>query len=958
MLRPYRSSEQHVYVKPFNVDRKKRVMFVFGLPLVMFVALIGLGSDLKSFMPSSSGGMRNLMVQCIHNLYAENSQMAIDTPKPPQVSAASEVPSGMAICQEWIRREAQNTFQPLYTQEDDSNCLDWTAPHYRVLEILASSILDRVNGLSRYRHDCYRSRVWDEAVTGMDRTTVQQLLPVARMTPNQDYFNTSEFKTQCKVCLDQFDPTIEKSRVKAASYHHCFTWPSSIETHNYTDEILTEPGGLYGEKIVIPYNISRPNVSPISSVWKQIRNRLGYVAKIFSNVTDSPPDEHNTGVVIYIDPTSTGIAKEIYPNYFPADVTSITVLASNLCATAYLPTGQQCVTYAESLVSHFRTLYPTLTNTGFGGLSGIRFQMTPSSAGSWSRMIRAKLLICPPTSPNCLIPAGSKLIDPLAGFNTSSFVLETVDSGKAIDFFNMVGHGDRATIERLLPADVPASVPKPDIPQQLTSTGEAVAEEFTAVNQDLDSEGYSSGSAPEPALSQSEAAATSDADVYAEAAASLPTNAENPNIYFPETEEVPSLEYINAKIAAGEPVNLNYSEQNTTKRATDEMVLDKDFGMTTRAYDSAVASEQTALRIASEKRIKLEGQAAKAEELAQAAAGESPPSLEMEVYCPSVTEDGDPIIIDQGTVEIHKNDKVMVSDGAGTAIFANDNAYQKETIAIPRDPDTSLPYTHIYDPVTKQNITITGTNITINTANGITKRDPVGILFVDNLTDPYSATLVTEGGTGNLRAGDTQKKYTGTIISTGQNRAEDGSVVRHGRGYAIKQRLEPGQKRTIYGWWNGFYSSQSFSSSESGGSGYEGSYQHHARPGLSSSDDPNNGGSSDSRDIGREMDNGVQPKDMVRKLDSDPIPDDMKRHLEKYGVGIKVSHREYQQFGEKRVCQNNREKVLAVQRAMKEAAAQQQEMRQQAASEPVAATERRVEEVVADAAPERRQLSV
>ena len=75
--------------------------------------------------------------------------------------------------QEWIRREAQGTYQPLYTQEDDTVCMDWTSPHYRVMEILGSSILDRVNGLSRYRHDCYRSRTWDEGVTGYDRTTVR-----------------------------------------------------------------------------------------------------------------------------------------------------------------------------------------------------------------------------------------------------------------------------------------------------------------------------------------------------------------------------------------------------------------------------------------------------------------------------------------------------------------------------------------------------------------------------------------------------------------------------------------------------------------------------------------------------------------------------------------------------------------------------------------------------------------
>lgn len=308
----------------------------------------------------------------------------------------------------------------------------------------------------------------------------------------------------------------------------------------------------------------------------------------------------------------------------------------------------------------------------------------------------------------------------------------------------------------------------------------------------------------------------------------------------------------------------------------------------------------------------------------------------MEIYCPAITDDGYPISIEHGTVEITKNDKVMISDGVGTAIFAKDGL-NKETITIPRDPDTSLPYTHIYDPVTKQNITITGTNITINKGNGITQRDPIGILFVDNLTDPYSATLITEGGTGNLRAGNIQKKYTGTIISTGTNRADKGNVVRHGRGYAIQKYLEPGQKRTIYGWWNGFYSSQSLSSSESGGSGYEGSYSHHGRPGLSSSDEAGNGRSSDSRDIGREMDNGVQPKDMVR-------------HLER-GVSIKVNSDDYKRFGERRVCSNNKHKILQAQRRAREVAEQAKHAEGAAANkQPV------VESIVVDAPPERRQL--
>jgi hypothetical protein len=452
------------------------------------------------------------------------------------------------------------------------------------------------------------------------------MLPVARMTPNEALFNTTEFKTQCKICLDQFDPVIEVSRVKAVSFHHCFTWPSAMEGHNFTNGIVTEPG-LRGDKIIVPQNASRPNTVPLTSVFKSIRNRLGYVAKIFSNVTDSPPDEHLSGVVVYLDATSLGIAKEIYPTYFPPSVTSISVLASPLCATAYLPTGQLCTTYAQELVTYFQSVYTGLTTTGFHGLNGIQFQMAASSAGLWSRMIRAKRLVCPPNSPNCLFPAASKLIDPIAGFDTYAYVLESPTGGQAIDFFNMVGHGDRATVERLAAADIPAIVAKPIIPQLYTSTGEAVAPEFSDVNKNLDAEGFKPGQIPPAAMSQTSAAQASDSSIATAASSVLPSIAANPNTYVPKTEVVPDAAYVADKLAKGEPINLNYSKENTTQRATDEMVLDVDYSMVTRAFTPTVATEQLALRKASEARIKMMTQAAKAEELAAVEAGDAPPNL-------------------------------------------------------------------------------------------------------------------------------------------------------------------------------------------------------------------------------------------------------------------------------------------------------------------------------------------
>lgn len=283
------------------------------------------------------------------------------------------------------------------------------------------------------------------------------------------------------------------------------------------------------------------------------------------------------------------------------------------------------------------------------------------------------------------------------------------------------------------------------------------------------------------------------------------------------------------------------------------------------------------------------------------------PSTEMEIFCPLVTDAGYEVTYDRGTVEIAKNTEVVVSDGAGTAVFDKSDMERHE-VTNERD-DEGLPYTEVYDPTARKMVRINGTDISINSeGNGIVKRDPTGILWVDNTTTPYQATLVTEGSTGNLenrRMGDIHTEYTGTIIQTGQNRVDKGDVVRHGRGYAVQYTPEIGSRRTIYGWWNGFYSSKSASSSESGGSGYQGTYAHHYRPSeqLSSSEE---GGTSDSRDIGIEVQNGQaynETQEMIRPV----------RRLDEK-VSIKVPVEEFRRFGEERVCENNRQKVVEQQR--------------------------------------------
>jgi hypothetical protein len=81
----------------------------------------------------------------------------------------------------------------------------------------------------------------------------------------------------------------------------------------------------------------------------------------------------------------------------------------------------------------------------------------------------------------------------------------------------------------------------------------------------------------------------------------------------------------------------------------------------------------------------------------------------------------------------------------------------------------------------------------------------------------------------------------------------------------------------------------------------------------------------------------------------------MVRHLESGGVAIKVNADEYRRFGERRVCANNKNKVIQAQERARKLAdrAKQQEALSAGANNH---QQPAVESIVADAAPERRQL--
>jgi len=897
MLRPYAGDVATPSRPSPKGMKQRRALVVLGLPLMV---ILGLVSPMDLF---SSGGLRKLAVKCVHNVYALDKQMALDMPNPPAIDALLEIPSYISICKDWVQR-ASGEQNPVFTVEDDSVCMDWTSPHERLLEIISSSILDRVNGKSRYRHDCYRTRQFDEAVIGMDRTTIQQVIPVARMDPHITMISSDDMKAQCKVCLANFEPEVEKAQFKAITSHHCFGFPQKWEGSTWDQSVTMT---IAGKTIVVPEEPVPPNVVPLSVVFKQVRNRLGYAAKIFSNVTDAPPQEHISGVVIYLDPTSKGVAKELYAPFFPAKVTSISVLSSPLCATAILATGQECLQYARDLVEYFKTIYPDLHHSGFHGLQGIQYQMVASTAGAFSRMILAKKLICPPATPSCLFPGMSKMIDLEAGFDTSAVIMECLGStncGKATAFYMNVGHGQRMSLELV---DIPPDMKRPlskDVVIPLASNGLKAAAQFKFVMvDDFKDEGYAKGKPPTKVkMARSVAGAISDDQILASIASlGLPNAAANPNVYVPLVEVPVDMVYVMAREVDDLPINLNYGTRGTDLRVMDELGLDcdTDFSFARRALSPEIFKAQIKLREASQKRIAAMVKKSKKVQMEDASNGHSFPGMEMEVYCPEVTADGYEIEIKDGTTRLTKNDRVIISDGAGTVVFDKDDLKEK-TVMLPRDAKGGqIPVTFIYDPVTKKNITIAGKNITINKSDGTIGKASIGMLLIDNQTSTYTATLVTEGASGNLHIGETQKIYSGTVISTGMNRADPGSVVRKGNAYAIQEDPFPGEKRSgmspQQNTWDEFNSRDSiYSTAETG-----------------------------VRDLDRDIVNRKQPKELSKEDQytydaKSPDPPAIRRQLLQNdmsrGVPILIDKNDYN-FGNpdeiSRVCNQHKDKVIA-----------------------------------------------
>jgi hypothetical protein len=90
---------------------------------------------------------------------------------------------------------------------------------------------------------------------------------------------------------------------------------------------------------------------------------------------------------------------EVYDRVIPSGVTSIQIFASSSCAVDYVGGNTDCIQHGRKLKSYFVQSRPR---------TYVRYDVVGSTAASFTRMIQSRILVCPPGTVMCLLPALGK----------------------------------------------------------------------------------------------------------------------------------------------------------------------------------------------------------------------------------------------------------------------------------------------------------------------------------------------------------------------------------------------------------------------------------------------------------------------------------------------------------------------------------------------------------------------
>eukprot|EP00559_Dactyliosolen_fragilissimus_P002329 CAMPEP_0184860998 /NCGR_PEP_ID=MMETSP0580-20130426/5784_1 /TAXON_ID=1118495 /ORGANISM="Dactyliosolen fragilissimus" /LENGTH=943 /DNA_ID=CAMNT_0027358319 /DNA_START=360 /DNA_END=3191 /DNA_ORIENTATION=+ len=328
-------------------------------------------------------------------------------------------PSHIILCQELLERESlvKNGGTPLEFSlyEDESLCEDWATPHSSLMEIFASSIIAHVGskyGMT-YRHNCAKTKSNNkdaEEISDLDWTTVQQEFPPSGLVLDDSLLsNENQILGYCKGCLAGFneDAFIQRSASGDISHitHHCLLYPG-------TGISPVAPSGEI-DLVAISEQRALARQAPLATATPTIKDRLRLMAVNYRRSYPVSPMnneagnlvEETDGAVVFIDDGSLVMSDLQYNKHIPDSVKTIDILTNAVCVSSRLPSGESCLDHAQHVTDMLQTMYPRAI---------VRFDIVTSTAASYSRMILAKYLICPPGTTSCLFPSIAKEEDSFA----------------------------------------------------------------------------------------------------------------------------------------------------------------------------------------------------------------------------------------------------------------------------------------------------------------------------------------------------------------------------------------------------------------------------------------------------------------------------------------------------------------------------------------------------------------
>ena len=552
--------------------------------------------------------------------------------------------------------------------------------------------------------------------------------------------------------------------------------------------VVTEP---------VPSKRKRQEKIALQTIIPSIINRIGKMASNFKEVTDAPPNEEIGGLIIYLDVQSMGLRIWALKQYIldsGITPTSITVLVNPLCMTANLPTGQRCIDYAHGIVHWFKSeAFPNIGNTGYGGSDGVKVQISGSTAASASRMVRSKLLLCPPSTPACLLPALGKIGE------TKAILMEGTLSKEVSEFFHYMGYSDTVKIVEVPDSQIPPSSAGPSTTAYYTTNGRPAAKVFHSVNDKVIGEGYRKGTYLEPRTTLEEAALLTPLEVLNFLKPKIPDGPDGPHEFNPvftdykakrtRNENVPTLEQIRLHTANKWRISNNVRpsreelEGGRSEHVATQLNVDLDVGFASRVLAEELLGKLTQKRKESMQRISL----ANAAKLANPDKNDDPinPGNHLEVFCPTVTEQNEPVTYSaDGIVRTNHDDGKLttISDGGGTVTFVR-NTIQERTTTVTRDTYGN-PYVSIADPRTGKMATFRAADIGYNDGTGVAKVQGASVVSFD--TSNNATVLVTDGGTGSASDKTLHKEFTGFSVATGSGRAPGATIIRHENGYGFR----------------------------------------------------------------------------------------------------------------------------------------------------------------------------